>query len=195
LLPQPFKYAGQYGILQEPNGLYYMRARYYDAAVGRFISEDPIGFDSGEVNLYAYVGNNPISFIDPFGLEASGNKTGNGWSTALDFVSNALIVGDIILGGPTGEGIGPAIGIKALQKSGVQISSKVPAALTGFTEHGIERVIQRGVSPSSILDAIKNPVKIKEAIDALGRVSYQVIGKKASVVLNEFGKVITTWPK
>jgi RHS repeat-associated protein len=43
------------------------RARYYDPAIGRFISEDPIGFRGGR-NFYAYVGNNPILFRDPSGL-------------------------------------------------------------------------------------------------------------------------------
>ncbi|SPF37195.1 hypothetical protein SBDP1_1620001 [Syntrophobacter sp. SbD1] len=42
-IAQPFKYVGQYGVMAEPNGLYYMRARYYDPSVGRFISEDPLG--------------------------------------------------------------------------------------------------------------------------------------------------------
>ena len=67
-VPQPFKYVGQFGVMAEPDGLYYMRARYYDPQVGRFISEDPIGFAGGDVNLYAYVQNNPIMFIDPWGL-------------------------------------------------------------------------------------------------------------------------------
>src|SRR4030067_3248190 len=44
-----------------------MRARYYDPEVGRFISEDPIGFDGGDVNLMAYASNNPILLIDPEG--------------------------------------------------------------------------------------------------------------------------------
>jgi RHS repeat-associated protein len=65
---QPFKYVGQYGVMAEPNGLYYMRARYYDPETGRFISEDPIGFDGGDVNLYVYVAGNPVMFIDPWGL-------------------------------------------------------------------------------------------------------------------------------
>jgi RHS repeat-associated protein len=51
-IAQPFKFVGQYGVMAEPNGLYYMRARYYDPTVGRFISEDPLGF--GDVGLYAY---------------------------------------------------------------------------------------------------------------------------------------------
>ena len=67
-LTQPFQYVGQSGVMAEPNGFYYMRARYYDPKVGRFLSEDPIGFDGGDVNLYAYVGGNPVMGIDPFGL-------------------------------------------------------------------------------------------------------------------------------
>lgn len=43
-----------------------MRLRYYDASVGRFISEDPSGFTDGP-NLFAYVGGNPILFVDPSG--------------------------------------------------------------------------------------------------------------------------------
>ena len=75
---QPFKYVGQYGVMAESNGLYYMRARYYDPSVGRFISEDPLGFGGGDVNLMAYVRNNPVNHVDPFGLSqiVFGRSTG-----------------------------------------------------------------------------------------------------------------------
>jgi RHS repeat-associated protein len=53
----------------EITGLYYYRARWYDAKIGRFISEDPIGFRGGDINLYGYVKNNPINFKDPSGLD------------------------------------------------------------------------------------------------------------------------------
>ncbi len=49
-------------------GLHYYRARYYSPALQRFISEDPLGFGSGDSNLYAYVFNNPINYTDPWGL-------------------------------------------------------------------------------------------------------------------------------
>jgi RHS repeat-associated protein len=42
--------------------------RWYDPAVGMWISEDPIGFAGGEVNLSGYVGNDPVNFTDPTGL-------------------------------------------------------------------------------------------------------------------------------
>jgi RHS repeat-associated protein len=51
----------------ELTGLYYYRARWYDPQVGRFISEDPIGFGGG-ANWYAYVANSPLNFSDPSGL-------------------------------------------------------------------------------------------------------------------------------
>lgn len=48
-------------------GLHYYRARYYEPAVGRFASEDPIGFNGGN-NVYAYVENQPTMLTDPMGL-------------------------------------------------------------------------------------------------------------------------------
>jgi len=51
----------------------YYRARYYDPKVGRFISEDPLSVEvrpTGELNAYAYVANNPVNMLDPWGLQA-----------------------------------------------------------------------------------------------------------------------------
>ncbi|MGB4728545.1 MAG: RHS repeat-associated core domain-containing protein, partial [Thermogutta sp.] len=41
--------------------------RWYDARVGRWLSEDPIGFDAGDGNLYRYVGNATVTSVDPTG--------------------------------------------------------------------------------------------------------------------------------
>lgn len=49
------------------DSLYYYRARYYDPSAGRFLSEDPVGFDGGG-NFYRYVYNDPIGLADPNGL-------------------------------------------------------------------------------------------------------------------------------
>src|SRR5262249_49496098 len=43
------------------------RGRYYDAATGRWISQDPLGFDAGDSNLYRYVNNRPTQYTDPTG--------------------------------------------------------------------------------------------------------------------------------
>jgi RHS repeat-associated protein len=60
----PFTYTGHIPIVG--NILYY-RNRFYDAGVGRFLSEDPLDFQGG-VNLYSYVRGNPITGTDPQGL-------------------------------------------------------------------------------------------------------------------------------
>jgi len=66
-IPNPFTYVGKYGVIAEGNGLYFMRARYYDPEVGRFINKDPIGYWGG-LNLFTYTGNNQVSSVDPTGL-------------------------------------------------------------------------------------------------------------------------------
>ena len=60
----PFRYVGQHGVQYEQANLYFMRARYYDPTIGKFLSEDPIW----NTNLYAYAGNNSIINSDEDGL-------------------------------------------------------------------------------------------------------------------------------
>jgi RHS repeat-associated protein len=64
-----FQYAGR--ELDLETGILYYRARYFDPTAGRFITEDPTGFGSGDANLYRYVFNNPIVFIDPTGRKCA----------------------------------------------------------------------------------------------------------------------------
>ena len=54
-------------------GINYYRARYYNPTTGRFLSEDPLGFRAGP-NFYAYAGDDPIDFKDPFGLDKNPPK-------------------------------------------------------------------------------------------------------------------------
>jgi len=64
-LTNPFQYTAR--EFDQETSLYFYRARYYDPSIGRFLSEDPLGFDEG-TNFYPYAGNSPINFNDPFGL-------------------------------------------------------------------------------------------------------------------------------
>lgn len=108
-------------------GLYFLRARYYDPATGRFLGQDPL--PTG--NLYAYVGNNPVNLVDPYGLIGFKDikKIGTSVSDAAKSVvggintTTVLQIADIIpltpicasggraLGGAVGTAVaGPGIG-------------------------------------------------------------------------------------
>jgi RHS repeat-associated protein len=72
---QLFYYTGQ--ELDLTTGLYQMGQRWYDPRTGRWLSEDPIGFDGGDPNLYRYVGNGVTYRTDPTGLIQAGNPLNN----------------------------------------------------------------------------------------------------------------------
>jgi RHS repeat-associated protein len=64
-LTNPFQYTGRESDTE--TNLYFLRARYYDPTMGRFLSEDPIAFKGG-MDFYRYVRNNPVMHRDPMGL-------------------------------------------------------------------------------------------------------------------------------
>ncbi len=69
----PFLFNGMYGVMTDSNNLYYMRARFYSPEIRRFVNQDILLGSIGEgqtLNRYAFVTGRPISFVDPFGLDA-----------------------------------------------------------------------------------------------------------------------------
>ncbi len=93
-----FLYNGQLGVATDGNGLYYMRSRYYNPDIKRFINQDvligSIG-NSNSLNRYSYVEGNPISYTDPFGLSPY-KYISLGVHTALDILGIWLPGADVI---------------------------------------------------------------------------------------------------
>ncbi|WP_084159527.1 RHS repeat-associated core domain-containing protein [Paenibacillus ehimensis] len=74
----PFQYNGRDGVMTDPNGLYYMRARYYQPEIKRFVNRDVLTgtiSEASTLNRYAYVNGNPVSYVDPFGLSRDGDSS------------------------------------------------------------------------------------------------------------------------
>ena len=65
------------GALETTRGSHY-RARYYDPSAGRFFNEDPLGFRAG-INFHRYVSNDPVDYVDPFGLYDYNEKETQQW--------------------------------------------------------------------------------------------------------------------
>jgi RHS repeat-associated protein len=100
------------GRENDGTGLYYYRARYYIPALGRFISEDPIGFAGGQINIYGYVGNDPIESTDPSGQWLTGTLPvgiGSGIGEAGGTIGAGEILGPIAGGIISGVFAGEAI--------------------------------------------------------------------------------------
>lgn len=76
-----FTYTGR--EFDAESGLYYYRARYYDAASGRFISKDPLRFLGDDTNLYRYTANAPLTSLDPDGLKSVAVFQDKDWDLAL----------------------------------------------------------------------------------------------------------------
>ncbi|MCX7922713.1 MAG: PA14 domain-containing protein [Clostridia bacterium] len=97
----PFQYNGSYGVMTDSNGLYYMRARYYNPEIKQFINQDTLKgniYEGQSLNRYAYVNGNPVSYIDPLGHFAIGSYFTNPFEgfTAHDYLDGlGLIPGPV----------------------------------------------------------------------------------------------------
>ena len=133
----PFQFNGRYGVQTDPNGLLYMRARYYNPYLCRFINPDPTGFKGG-LNFYAYANGNPISLIDPFGLGVwtsvfGGLRVVGGGLEAAAGYSLAVASGTAAIG--TSETVVGAVGFGSLAVGGAAIGAHgVDSFQTGFRQ-------------------------------------------------------------
>ena len=106
-IQNPFEFVGQWGVMEEANGLDYMRARFYDSDTGKFTSPDPLGIKGRDTNLYRYAFNNSISLIDPEGTLAFLLVNPFTAKLAAIVLANAqLAVAGGILGGAVGGILG-----------------------------------------------------------------------------------------
>jgi len=153
-LTQPFKYVGQFGVMAESNGFYYMRARYYDPKVGRFICEDPSGFAGGDVNLSNYAGGNPVNFTDPQGLCANKADQVATSTSIISFffeAANYRSVGQAVVGGlgflfDNSSLLASITGEKGKSVAEATDSAGSVATVAGTTIYGAEGVVPQALA-------------------------------------------------
>jgi len=124
---QPFGFAG--GLYDRDTGLVRFGARDYVPEVGRWTAKDPILFRGGSPNLYGYVVNDPVNFVDPngkFGLAgaAIGGAIGAvsaAVGTAVTGGSWSAIATSAVTGGVTGAMVGSGAGLLATVSRGALV--------------------------------------------------------------------------
>ena len=82
----PFGFAG--GLHDRDTNLVHFGYREYDPKTGKWTAKDPIDFSGGDFNLYGYVLNDPVGFVDPEGLFSFGLSAYYGWGGAVSFGRN-----------------------------------------------------------------------------------------------------------
>jgi RHS repeat-associated protein len=177
--------------------LYYYRARYYDPAIGRFLSEDPIGFDSGDVNFYAYVNNNPVNANDPSGkilLNAAGAAAGAVYGGIAGSISGTIVglntlgpnarFQDYLLAGSVGFATGAVTGAATGAVAGAFLNPALAASAPVQVASGVVGGVFSNIGTTTTQQAIKNqPIAPLANLDlsASGSILTSAIGGAAAV--------------
>ncbi|MGE3311711.1 MAG: RHS repeat-associated core domain-containing protein [Limisphaerales bacterium] len=145
--PNSLRFVGQFGVSDNGDGTHYMRARFYDALAGRFMSSDPIGLQGGDPNLYRYVQNSAPNGSDPLGLDFSGQFSyfaPNGLGLQVGFSKGANDGGCVSVN----PGLGfksPGVGLGGGLQAGVGGSVIGSGSPTGLSWNGINFELSGGV--------------------------------------------------
>ena len=162
-----FLFNGSYGVATDENGLYYMRARYYNSDIKRFINQDiktgGIG-DSQSLNRYAYCEGNPVSLVDPFGLSPE-NAQGQEETSRFEKWHNILDMGGILFDGcDIANGVLYLIEGRPLKAA---ISFACAAPLIGNFVTGVKcaKAIQKASTAAKIMETCRAVQKLGNTAD------------------------------
>lgn len=127
-------------------GLYYMRARYYDPQLGRFLSEDPAGVRAG-LNLYRYSGNDPVDNRDPSGLDV----ICYGWFIYATYTDTS---GTVVNTPPKFDGLAGCTGFSTLPSDESRPGTVLPLGGKATTTGAVNARVLAAPETRSLTDAL-----------------------------------------
>jgi len=150
--------AAQYtGRENDGTGLYSYRARYYHPQLQRFVSEDPIGFAAGTVNLDVYAGGNPLRYTDPSGLASVGVGIGGLVGVGLGVTGGVTVT--IVSNGDIGiqitGGVEAIAGGSASVTVGPQVSNAQSLAIWRGRLHRSADLLEKPLSRESMCSQVE----------------------------------------
>jgi uncharacterized protein RhaS with RHS repeats len=168
-----------------------MQARYYDPVIGRFYSNDPIGFrDIHSFNRYAYANNNPYKYVDPDGMQADLAESNRRHEKAVQ-----MHVGRLRKQGFTNFGYDVRIKVNTGDGDSairvVDIAAMKPGQNLGSAElHEIKTVQAKGGKGASLLRKANRIGSAVEVISKISRGATAINQMRKDIALNELGGVV-----
>jgi RHS repeat-associated protein len=159
----PFGFAG--GLHDRDTGLVRFGFRDYDPDVGRWTAKDPIFFAGGDTDLYGYVLNDPVNFIDPKGLFL---KTA---LSAFGQVANVFLAGGegALIGGITGGVIGGALygvpGLLVGAVAGTLLGSMFDPAHAGQLNYGHDAILRHEIEMAEAEMLLERYIVMREQLE------------------------------
>ena len=163
-------------------GLSYMQARYYDPVIGRFYSNDPVGFKNvHNFNRYAYANNNPYKYVDPDGQDAEGAMRASmafrQSLTPRQQRKTAMVAGGIMIAA-TGGLVAGMSGMTAAEAGVIITEAAAGDALGGASIGGAAVVVTKGL--------LSKGDRIKMIVDDIGKIN----AKNADDALKEVNRIV-----
>ena len=156
----PFRYRSYYYDVE--TRLYYLQTRYYDPAVGRFISQDDVSYLDPEhingLNLYAYCGNNPVMNVDP-----TGTLSWKGFFKLLAAIAIVVVATAVvaITAGAAAVAIAGAVGVTAAMASTIGTTVALTAAVAGIVVGSCEianQSLEKGIENINLTSILVSTV-------------------------------------
>ena len=154
-----------------------MQARYYDPVIGRFYSNDPIGFrDIHSFNRYAYANNNPYKYIDPTGMSSE------------CFLSICLPGSRPSEEPDSGENNTPTSQLEEGNRETIETMEDI----TDHAENQVKGVILTGVIIATIVPNAE-AIAIEALVEEIGADKIKVSKKKLGLAAMQIISTLTTW--